>query len=82
MTDNTPLKFIKKGSDWLQNLYNKWTKDGSKKGFTKVSDELRRLGKLPKDQADKLVDFDEFFDDIDKATRRILTETEFVRRKI
>lgn len=73
-TENTPFKFIKKAAKSLEDLYNNWTRNGAKSGYSALNDKLKKINTLNSSQAKKLADFDEFFDDINEQTRSILTQ--------
>lgn len=72
--EKTPFKFIKRFSKKLESLYNDWTKSGVKKGYSDLSDKLKALNSLDEIQTAKLTNFDEFFNDIDISTRKILAD--------
>lgn len=72
-TEGTPFGFIKKSADWLEKLYNKWAKDGSRKTYCIAKDKLQSA--IGKDiNISELCLFDEFFDDVDKITKANLTK--------
>lgn len=72
-TDGTPFGFIKKSADWLEKLYNKWAKEGSRKTYCIAKDKLQSA--VGKDiNVSELCLFDEFFNDVDKITKTNLTK--------
>lgn len=72
-TEGTPFGFIKKGADWLEKLYNKWAKEGSRKTYCIAKDKLQST--IGKDvNISELCLFDEFFNDVDKITKANLTK--------